>query len=287
MIVSAVMALGALLLLMTTVWCVSLVRDDVSIVDNMWGIALLSAGLVYMFSADATWTNADGFTRPVLVLGLLSIWALRLAIYLTYRSRGRGEDKRYRAMRERRGPGFRWASLAVVFWLQAFLAWVISLPLLVAIQASSQTSLGSASNIGVFGNFNLVDVAGVLLFAVGFIFETVGDWQLVRFKSNPVTARTVCDIGLWRYTRHPNYFGEALLWWGFWCFAIATTFGLWTVVSPVLMTFLLLRVSGVRLLESSLLNENANYYAYTLRTSAFIPWFPKTPNRGRSIDTNG
>ena len=286
MISSALMALGALLLLMTSVWCISLVRDDVSIVDNAWGVALLGPGLVYMFGADAIETNSDGLTRPVLVLVLLSIWALRLAIYLTYRSKGKGEDKRYRAMRERRGPGFRWTSLPVVFWLQAFAAWVISLPLLVAIQTSSQPSLGSVLNVGVFGNFNLVDVVGVLLFTVGFICETVGDWQLARFKGDPGNAGNVCEIGLWRYTRHPNYFGEALLWWGFWCFAVATTVGLWTVVSPIVMTFLLLRVSGVRLLEASLLNENDNYHAYTLRTSAFIPWFPKVSEQGESVHTN-
>ena len=171
-------------------------------------------------------------------------------------------------MRARR-PRFRWSSLFIVFWFQAVLAWLISLPLLVAMQGEPQDAP------------RLLDAVGVVLFAVGFGFEAVGDWQMARFKADSANRGRVLDRGLWRYTRHPNYFGEAVLWWGLWFLAGATRGALWTIVSPVLMTWLLLRVSGVRLLESALLNEKPAYRDYVARTSAFLP-MPPRPIRGRS-----
>ena len=257
MITSAWMALAALLVLMTVVWVVSLRLHDVSIVDIVWGPAIVLTTWIYMLNAVIT------TDRQFVVIGLIHLWATRLVIHLARRNWGHPEDKRYQNMRKTRGPSFRWTSLVIVFWLQAGIAWLISFPLLVSIQASSVTPL------------NWLDALGLTLFSVGLIFETVADWQLVHFKANPVNAECVCDRGLWRYTRHPNYFGEALLWWGGGGFAAVSTGALWTIVSPILLTILLLKVSGVSLLEQTLTDTKPAYSDYIARTSAFLPWFPK------------
>ena len=249
-------ALAWLLGLMTVVWALSLARRDVSTVDLFWGISFLVAAWVYVGAAEVT------VARHVVVLGLVHLWGLRLSVYLLRRNWGKPEDRRYRAMRERR-PSFAWTSLFIVFWLQAMLAWLISLPLHAALVSSLPPELTA------------LDWCGAALFATGFGFEVVGDWQLARFKADPAHAGQVCDQGLWRYTRHPNYFGEALLWWGLWCFAFATPGAGWTVVGPVLITVLLLNVSGVSLLEQDLRHTKIGYQAYVARTSAFIPWFPR------------
>ena len=262
---SALAGLATLLAVMSAVWLASVVRRDVSIVDIWWSLAILAAACVYA-------SDADHLTpRRMLILAALALWAIRLAAYLTWRAWGAEEDRRYQAMRARR-PRFRWSSLLVVFWLQAVLAWVISLPLLVAMQGEPPDAP------------RLLDAAGAVLFAIGFCFEAVGDWQMGRFKADSANRGRVLDRGLWRYTRHPNYFGEAVLWWGVWLLAGATPGALWTIVSPVLLTWLLLRVSGVRLLESALLNEKPAYRDYVARTSAFLPMPPK-PIRDRSRDS--
>ena len=256
---SAVAGLGTLLALMTAVWAASVARRDVSIVDIFWSLAILAAASVYA-------SGADGLTlRRGVVLAAVGLWAVRLAGYLAWRGWGAAEDKRYRAMRERR-PRFRWTSLFVVFWLQAALAWVVSLPLLAVMHVEEPD--GS----------RLLDALGALLFLVGFGFETAGDWQMARFKADPANRGRVCDRGLWRFTRHPNYFGEAVLWWGLWCLAGTAPGAYWTVVGPLLLTWLLLRVSGVRLLESDLLREKPAYRDYVARTSAFLP---RPPRRDR------
>ena len=257
MIASAWMALAALLVLMTIVWVVSLRLHDGSIVDIVWGPAIVLTTWIYMLNAVIT------TDRQFVVIGLIHLWATRLVIHLARRNWGHPEDKRYQNRLKTRGPSFSWTSLVIVFWLQAGIAWLISFPLLVSIQASSVTPL------------NWLDALGLTLFSVGLIFETVADWQLVHFKANPVNAECVCDRGLWRYTRHPNYFGEALLWWGVWCFAAVSTGALWTIVSPILLTILLLKVSGVSLLEQTLTDTKPAYSDYIARTSAFLPWFPK------------
>jgi steroid 5-alpha reductase family enzyme len=248
--------------LMTGIWIISLIRRDASTVDPVWGLAFLVASWVYWASADAMGA------RQVLVLALVHAWALRLTLYLLRRNWGQPEDRRYRAMRERAGARFAWTSLFVVFWLQAALAWVISFPLHAALVSPRPDDLTG------------LDWLGVGLFLVGFAFEAVGDWQLSRFKAQPGNAGAVCDRGLWRYTRHPNYFGEAVLWWGLSCFALGTPGAAWTLVAPVLMTVLLLRVSGVSLLEHDLRQTKPGYAMYVSRTSAFVPWFPKQSNHG-------
>ena len=258
---AGVAGLGTLFALLTVVWAISVARRDASIVDVWWGPAILAAAGVYASCSDHL------TARRIVVLAAVSLWAIRLAGYLAWRGWGAGEDKRYRAMRARR-PRFRWTSLCVVFWLQAALAWVVSLPLLAVMQVEQPAAP------------RLLDAIGVVLFVVGFGFETVGDWQMARFKADPANRGRVCDRGLWRCTRHPNYFGEAVLWWGVWCLAGSLPGAQWTIVSPALLTWLLLRVSGVRLLEQTLAADRPAYRDYIARTPAFLPGWPK-PVRGR------
>jgi steroid 5-alpha reductase family enzyme len=253
------LALGAILALMTLVWLLSLARRDASIVDVFWGLGFVLAAWIYVASSE---TRAP---RGVLAAALATLWGLRLALHILWRSRGRGEDYRYRAMRERDPAGFPSRSLLTVFWLQALLLWAVSAPLFQAQRA------GPAGLTG-------IDGVGLALFVIGFLFEAVGDVQLARFQRDRANTGRVMDRGLWRYTRHPNYFGDALLWWGFFCLALATPGSWWTLLSPALMTLLLMRVSGVTLLERKLRETRPDYLRYAERTSAFFPW---PPRRGR------
>ena len=249
-----VVALAAALGMMTLVWVASLVKRDASIVDVFWSLGSVVAGWIYFLTAEAR------TTRGVLVVVLVTLWGLRLSLYILWRNWGHGEDYRYREMRERHSRSFAAWSLVVVFWFQAVLLWVISAPLLPA-QRSAPASLTA------------LDALGLVLFAVGFAFEAGGDWQLARLKADPANRGKVMSRGFWRYTRHPNYFGDAVVWWGLFCFAAATG-GWWTVYGPVLMTILLMRVSGVALLEKRLRETKPAYRDYVERTNAFFPWFP-------------
>jgi steroid 5-alpha reductase family enzyme len=247
-------ALAAVLLVALATWMVSVARRDVSIVDSLWGPMIALAPWAYLVA-----TNQAG-PRAALVLTLSSAWALRLAGHITWRNRGHGEDRRYQAIRARNQPNFAFKSLYLVFGLQAVLAWVVALPLMAAL--ASERPLGWLDLLG----------AGLWLFAI--VFEAVADWQLARFKADPSHRGQVMDRGLWAWSRHPNYFGECLAWWGAWLVAVAAG-AAWTVVSPLLMTLLLLRVSGVVLLERDLLERRPAYRDYVARTSAFIPRPPK------------
>lgn len=244
----------AALALATCVWLASLPLRDVSIVDTAWGWLVTAPAFV-----AAAWLPATG-PRAALVLALGSLWAVRLSIHIAWRHRGQPEDRRYGAMRERHGPDFAVKSLVIVFALQAVLGTIVALPLVGAIASPLP--------------WNALDAIGVAVFALGFAFEAVADAQLARFKSNPAQAGRVLDWGLWRYSRHPNYFGECVLWWGLWLLAAAAG-AWWTVVSPLLMTFLLLRVSGVRLLEQDIGERRPSYGAYIRRTNAFVPGRPR------------
>jgi len=246
----------------TLVWLASLRQRDASIVDVFWGLGFGVAAWVYFL------LSGGGPIRGRLVVGLVTLWAVRLSLFIWWRNRGKGEDYRYREMRDRNPRAFPVRSLLTVFWLQGALLWVISLPLY---QAQHPEPAG----------LTLLDGLGVTLFAVGFVFEAGGDWQLARFKQDPRNAGAVMDRGLWRYTRHPNYFGDAVVWWAFFCFAAATPGGWWTVFSPILMTGLLLRVSGVALLEKRLQSTKPAYRRYVEETSAFVPWFPRRRRRDR------
>jgi steroid 5-alpha reductase family enzyme len=188
------------------------------------------------------------------------LWGARLSGYIAWRNAGEGEDHRYQAIRARNEPHFRWKSLYLVFGLQGVLAWIVSAPLLAAIASPAP--------------YRWLDAAGVALFVLGFLFEAIADLQLTRFRADPANRGRVLDRGLWRYTRHPNYFGEFCIWWGFYLMALAAG-GAWTIVSPALMTILLLRVSGVALLEKDIGERRPAYRDYVAHTSAFFPWLPR------------
>lgn len=239
--------------LMTSLWLVSIRLRDVSIVDPWWSIAFL---LVTVQTSLRT-----GLTpAKILLLSVVSIWALRLWLHLLLRSRGKPEDPRYANFRERYGADrYWWFSFFQVFLLQGALALVISAPLQLAGAAATPDAIG------------LNDLLGVVLFSVGFAFEGIADWQLQRFRSNPFNRGKVLDTGLWRWSRHPNYFGEAVLWWGFWLLAVDQPLGWATVFAPALMTFLLLKVSGVSMLDEHMMRTKPGYAEYLRRTSAFIP----------------
>jgi len=243
---------------MFALWIASLALRDASIVDIFWG-----PGFVLIAGA-AWWLGAGGDAeRRALASGIVALWGLRLGAYLAWRNIGRGEDPRYQAMRRHHGSRFPLASLFTVFGLQCLLMWFVSLPV-------------QAVHVSPGGPLSALDAAGVMLAGIGLFFETVGDLQLARFRANPANANRVMDRGLWHYTRHPNYFGDCCVWWGVYAIAAATPLGVWTILSPIAMTWLLLRVSGVALLERSIGKRRPEYASYVARTSAF---FPRPPRR--------
>lgn len=241
--------------LMLGVWGLSLARRDASVVDIFWGLGFAMIASTAHRVGDGVGVRADLLTL------LTVIWGVRLGLYLLWRNWGHGEDYRYQAMRRAWGERFAWISLFTVFGLQGVLMWFISLPVQLG-----QVDAGSAS-------LGWLEALGIVLWTIGFLFESVGDVQLARFKADPGNRGKVMDRGLWRYTRHPNYFGDALLWWGL--YLLAGPAARWTVLSPLAMTVLLLRVSGVPLLEKKLVKTRPQYADYVRRTSAFIPWPPK------------
>ena len=237
-------------LCMLLLWLLSLVLRDVSIVDLFWGTGFVVIAWISYFTVTPS-------PRSTLLLVLVTIWGMRLTGYLTWRNLGKPEDYRYQQMREHFGKRFWLLSLPIVFGLQGMLMWIVSLPIQV-------TGFGTKPLSG-------WDAIGICLWAVGLFFEAVGDLQLARFKSKPENKGQVMDRGLWRYTRHPNYFGDFLVWWGFYFVALGSGQAWWTVISPLVMSVLLIRVSGVALLEKSLKNRTAGYREYVRRTSAFFP----------------
>jgi steroid 5-alpha reductase family enzyme len=257
MLTTWAIVLAALLALFAVVWVWATLRRDVSVVDAWWSLGFLVAAAV------AARGGGSLDPRKTLVLILVAAWALRLSAYLAWRNHGEPEDRRYAAMRQGRGPAFWWQSLFVVFWLQAALVAVICLPHLVVLAAPVGPPLG------------FFDALGLLLWVIGFCFETIGDAQLAGFKANPNNRGKVLDRGVWAWTRHPNYFGEACLWWGFGAIALAVPNGWMTLPSVALMTFLLLRVSGVTLLERDIGERRPAYRDYIARTSAFFPRPPR------------
>lgn len=249
----------AILGFMVALWLLSLRLKDASIVDIFWGTGFVITTWIFFL------LTPDGFLpRKLLVVILTSIWGLRLSIYIFLRNRGRGEDFRYQKWRQESGHNWWWYSFFKVFALQGFLMWLISIPLLTA-QVSSTVQ-----------TFTWLDILGAVAWVVGFIFEAGGDWQLSRFKTNPENKGKVLNRGLWRYTRHPNYFGDAAQWWGFFLIAAAAG-GYWTIYSPILMTLLLRNVSGVSMLERTLKDTKPGYKEYIENTNAFFPWFPRQP----------
>lgn len=249
--------LAATTALMLGVWLLSLVKKDASIVDTFWGLG-------FVLTAAVCCAIGEGYEmRRILVTALTAIWGLRLAGHIFLRNKGRGEDFRYKAMRARHGKRFPVVSLYSVFAVQGLLMWVISLPL----------QIGETSRLP--AKLTWLDWAGATIWLIGFGFESIGDLQLARFKGDLKNKGKVMDRGLWRFTRHPNYFGDALLWWGLFLTALSTPSGVWTLISPLIMTALLMKVSGVALLEKTLMKTKPEYRDYVGRTSAFFPWLPR------------
>lgn len=236
-------------------WAVSVAKRDASIVDAVWSLMLLLGAVTYALAAPGA------AERAAWVLALVAVWALRLSGHIIWRGWGEPEDHRYQAIRARNQPGFAWKSVYLVFVLQAVLAWIVSLSLYAA--ASGQAAMG------------WLDVAGLLLVASGILIETLADLQLARFRAQPGQKGRVMDRGLWRYSRHPNYFGEFCVWWGFYLVALSAAGGAMTaimcIVSPLLMSLLLLKVSGVTLLEKDIAERRPGYRAYVAATNAFFP----------------
>ena len=246
--------------LMVGTWLVSLVLRNASIVDITWGLGFVVVAWVSALRADA----ASGAAS--LMVAMVTVWGLRLGVYLFWRNHGNGEDYRYVAMRRRWGKRFWLISLATVFVLQGALMWIVSLPVQVA-------HVGDARDGALAG---VALVIGLALYAIGLLFEVVGDAQLARFKADPTNEGKVMRSGLWRYTRHPNYFGDACVWWGVGIVAQAVTGTWWALLGPLVMNILLLRVSGVALLERSLRKRKPDYAEYVRTTSAFVPRPPRS-----------
>jgi steroid 5-alpha reductase family enzyme len=252
---AALLGLAVAVALATLTWIASLIRRDVSLVDRVWSLVIATP----VFAYAAVYPPA-GDPRFVVMATLLGLWAVRLAAYVTWRNWGHGEDRRYQAIRARNGPAFPVTSLVYVFVLQAVLAWLVSAPFLAALAQRAP--------------WTLLDALGAAITAIGFVFEAVGDQQLASFKADPANRGRVMDRGVWRYTRHPNYFGECCVWWGLWLMTLAGG-GWWSIVSPLIMTGLLLKVSGVALLEKDIGERRPAYRDYIRRTNAFFPGPPK------------
>jgi steroid 5-alpha reductase family enzyme len=259
-----IMLLGAnfimLIGVMLVLWAVSIPLKDVSFIDSFWAFGfILVAGLSFVLTPDGA---AD---RRILLLVLTLVWGLRLGGYLFWRWRKEGPDKRYLALLKHAKPGTEhWHSFKYVFMMQAVLLWVVSLPVQLGQIAPSPAELGQLA------------FAGAALAVIGIFFESVGDWQMARFKADPQSAGKVMDKGLWRYTRHPNYFGDACVWWGLYLIAAETRPGWAAILGPIVLTALLVKWSGAALLERRLKRSRPDYDAYIARTSGFIPMPPKS-----------
>lgn len=260
MLPAEIWLLGLVLIIVffSFVWVLSVLLKNAGIVDIFWGLSFVLVTVFYFF------VTPEISARKILILTLVSIWGIRLSIHIFIRNMGKPEDYRYQEFRRNYGEKrYWWFSYFQVFLLQGTLAWLISAPLI----AVNYYALDKP--------FGAVDILALLLWLTGFIFEAGGDWQLNRFKSNKANKGKLLQTGFWKYTRHPNYFGDAAVWWGFAVFSIAA--GSWVpVFSAVLMTWLLMRVSGVAMLELTLISTKPGYDEYVKRTNAFFPWKPKT-----------
>lgn len=246
-----------ILVLVTLLWFWSVIITNVSIIDLFWGFGFVVVNTFYILR------SGEPDTRKILMLILVTIWGLRLSIYLAWRNIGKGEDFRYREFRNKYGPArYWWVSFFQTFILQAVLIMIVSLPLLgVCVSIHSN-------------RLNALDYLGILIWLIGFTFEAGGDLQLSRFKKNPQNKGKVLNTGFWKYTRHPNYFGDSAVWWAYALFSLAAG-SYWEITGSIVMTLLIIKVSGVALLEKTLNNTKPEYREYIQKTSSFLPWFPK------------
>jgi steroid 5-alpha reductase family enzyme len=258
-VATALVGLAVLLAAATLLWIVSVRREDASLADIAWGPAFALLGWLYTLLQPAVQP------RSLWLAAVVTAWSLRLATHI--HARHRGEDPRYRALRQEAGPSFWWRSLLTVFWLQGALAWLVAMPLLAVAMYP-----GSA--------LTWTDLAGGLLVLIGGTVEALADRQLTAFR-RVAAPGDVLATGLWRYSRHPNYFGDAVFWWGVYVVAAGVPYGVFTLFAPALMTWLLVRVSGVALLDRTLAARKPGYSDYMAHTSGFVPWPPRRAARAR------
>ncbi|PLX79480.1 MAG: steroid 5-alpha reductase [Desulfuromonas sp.] len=251
-----VTCMALLFIFMCLVFIYAWLIEDNSIVDVAYGLAfcLITVTAILLFGT--------GHFRENLISSLIIIWGLRLAIHIFLRKRGEGEDFRYKKWREDWGETFRLRSFLQIFMLQGAIIFIVALPVQLVFHVPGK-------------ELTLFDLAGLGIWCLGFFFEAIGDWQLLHFKKNSTNKGKIIQHGLWRYTRHPNYFGEAVLWWGIFLIALNTPLGIWAIISPITIDFLLLKVSGIPMLEAKY-QDNPEFEAYKARTNAFFPWFPKS-----------
>ena len=247
-------------LFMTAGWLISLMQKNAAVADIFWGPGFVLIAWLSFFQADGF------FLRKLLLALMVTIWGMRLFFHIAGRSRGKGEDPRYAAWRAQYGENFWLVSLYRVFLVQGLFMWVIALGIQYGQTAAQPAGL------------TWLDAAGFLIWLAGLVIEAAADCQLRRFLSVPENRGQVMDQGLWRYSRHPNYFGETLVWWGLFVMVLSAPWGFLTIVSPLVITYTLLRLTGVTLMEETEFSDNPEYQAYIRRTSAFLPWFP---GRGR------
>lgn len=248
--------LAAVAAMMFCGWIYSLIKNNVTIADSLWGLG-------FMLIAWITFFQSDGFIfRKVLIAAVVSLWGLRLFSHITKRNRGKGEDPRYTEWRNEYGDNFKFVSLFKVFLVQALFLWIISLSL--QISALSLTP----------DYINVFDIAGLIIWTAGFLIESFADYQLASFLKNPGNRGRVMNQKLWKYSRHPNYFGESAMWWGIFVISLSVPYGYITIISPVVITYTLLRITGVTLMEEKIFGDNPEYKKYVEVTSSFIPWFP-------------
>lgn len=246
--------------LLTILWIVSVFLKDASIIDPFWGFGFVVLAFFYQY---LTGNYSD---KSMLVVALVAIWGMRLSLYLLVRNAGHGEeDYRYQQFRKDFGPErYWWVSFFQVFLLQGVLMSLVAVPI-IGIMVSPE------------GSITLLDYVAILIWLIGISFEVGGDYQLSVFKKNPKNKGKVLNTGFWKYTRHPNYFGDAAVWWSFGLFAIISG-SYYTILGSLLMNILLLKISGVSLLEKSLKTSKPQYADYIERTNSFFPWFPKKLN---------
>jgi steroid 5-alpha reductase family enzyme len=251
-----IITLGLSFGMMTALWPLSLRLHDVSIIDILWAPAF--ALLAWTYPAVVPPTGG----REWFALALVTVWALRLGLHVLMRWRRLGhEDYRYAEIRRRNGPNFPFTSLFWIFWQQALLLWVISWPLQAALSGS--------------GALNGLDFLGIAMIVIGIGIEAVADRQLTRFRAAPDNRGRVLDTGVWAWSRHPNYFGDFLMWWGFFVLAIAAGGPWWTILGPIVMSALLIHYSGAGLMEDTIKDRRPDYADYVRRTSLFVPWPPR------------
>jgi steroid 5-alpha reductase family enzyme len=252
---------------LTLVWLLSVILKRTDIIDVFWGPGFAVVAVTSLLQVDG---DGPASLATTLLVGMVVLWALRLSSHLLIRWWGEAhEDRRYAEMRSHAPQTWWLRSLFTVFWLQAAILWLVSLPLQLAIQSASL-------------RWPVVFAIGSGLWLVGFLFEGVGDWQLSRFRSDPANSDRVLNDGLWRYSRHPNYFGDFVLWWGFFAMSLALGAAWWTVISPAVMSVLLMKFSGVGLLEKNISSRRPGYREYVERTNTFFPWFPKSSSAQQS-----